>query len=431
MLGRLKTLLHRRMIETELDEELQDHLERQTAIHIARGLSPEEARRKALVEFGGLEQTKEACREARGFATLEGVAQDLRLGTLLLARQPGVTAVAVLSLALGIGANTAVFSVVDAALLKRLPVRNPHELVTLTANWPSGGWFSNVDAEVWDEVRDAKAFQGIFASWRHRASLRTSRGEVDRVSVSTVTGRYHETLGVHAFLGRTLTIADERDAPRHLVAVLSHSYWKRRFAADPSVLGQTVFLGPEPATLVGVEPPGFFGMDRGNPPDVTVPLRRSEVRSLWITGRLAPDVPGSAALAEANAAMARALATVRPRIANWRPSAREAWLSMRAGLVAADKAGESTSFGQHESLLLVLLLMSGTILLIGCANVSNLLMARTAARVGEISVRLAIGAGRGRLVRQLLTESALLCVVGAVLGVGVALGHEGGSSRGW
>jgi predicted permease len=425
VLRRLRTLWRRRMIEDELDEELRDHVERQTELHVAQGLTPPEARRQALIEFGGLEQTKESCRDVRGFTLLEGLAQDVRFGTRMFAHHPGFTAAAVLSLALGIGANTALFSLVDAALLRRLPVRNPRELVTVTAVKRNGAWFSNLDAEVWDEVRHTRAFEGVFASWRRRSILRAPSGEPDRVSVSMVTGQYYQTLGVRAFLGRAIGTGDDRSSLQHLVAVLSYSYWTRRFGADPGVVGRTVFLDATPVTVVGIEPPGFFGMDRGSPPDITIPLQRSEVGSVWIVGRLASGIPRTAALAEVNAAMARALATVRPRLATWHESSRDAWLSMRAGLVAADRAGEADTFSQHERLLLVLMLMSVTILLIGCANVSNLLLARTAARGGEISLRLAIGASRGRLVRQLMTEGAILAAVSGAIGIVIAFWARG------
>jgi predicted permease len=420
VLRRLRTLWRRRAIESELDAELRDHIDRETELYITRGVPPHEARRRALVAFGGLEQTKEACREARGFTLLESLLQDVRFGTRLFARHPGFTTVAVFSLALGIGANTALFSVVDAAVLKTLPVRDPHELVALTAVMRSGNWFSNLDPEIWDEIRNARSFQGIFASWRRRSNLRTSRGDIERVSVSMVTGHYYDTLGVQALLGRTISASDEQDAPRRLVVVLSYAYWRRQFEADPDVLGRTVFLDATPATVIGIEPPGFFGMDRGSPPDLTIPMQRSEVSGVWVVGRLAAGVARGTALAEANAAMARALARIRPRIETWHPTEREAWLSMRAGFAAADKAGEAATFTEHARLLVVLMLMSGTILLIGCANVSNLLMARTWARGEEISLRLAIGASRGRVIRQLLTESALLGALSGVLGIAFA-----------
>lgn len=413
---RLRALLRRKTVEGELDDELRFHVERQTEAHIRAGMTPEEARQRARLQFGGLEQVKEQCRDARGVAFIESLFQDLRYGLRVLGASPGFTAVAVLSLALGIGANTAIFSLMDAVLLKTLPVKDPQQLVQVIATWP-GGWQSNVPWPVFEQIRRSpQSFSGVFAFYPRWLNLRADGG-AERVLAQTVSGDYYSTLGVPAHLGRTLTSADEAQADSSPAVVLSYAFWARRFGGDPAVVGKTVYLNGTAAIIIGVTPPDFFGADRAASPDITIPLGSREWYSqVWIMARLKPGVSAHQAEAEVDVCLQHALEFIRPHLKDEPARDREHFLSKRGGLLPADKGAAGLGLRYSEPLE-VLIALTGLVLLIACANVANLLLARSAARSNEIGLRLAIGAGRGRLIRQLLTESMLLSVAGAALGV--------------
>ena len=424
---RLRALLRIRAAEREIDEELQFHIERQAELYIRQGMAPDEARRRARIEFGGVEQVKEECREARGWALVESFGQDVRYAARVLAKSPGFTAVAVLSLALGIGANTAIFSLLDTAMFQTLPVKHPEQLVSFVVRMQPYGWRSNVPAEYFEEAaRSPRGFSGVFAFDRSWMMVRTDGGS-ERVMGQLVSGQFYATLGEHAFLGRAISAEDDRDADRALVAVLSYSYWVRRFGGDPAVLGRNIFVNSRPATIIGVTAPGFVAAERGFSPDVTIPLGKPQPRfEVWAMARLKPGVTADQAGAEADEAYQRVLEMIRPRLKNYRASEREHILSERGGVMRDDKGGGLHALQHYAEPLPVLLGLAGLVLLIGCANIANLLLARSAARASEIGLRLAIGAGRARLVRQLLTESALLSAAGGILGVCFAFwAHHG------
>jgi hypothetical protein len=293
---RLRSLFRRDAVEHELNDELLFHIDRQIDEHMARGMKRDEARTAALRAMGGLDQRKEECRDARGVRLIEDFVGDLRYALRMMRRAPSFTAVAVLSLALGIGANTAIFSLLDALLLKSLPVHDPHQLYELrgTAHNP-----------VYQTIRQHNRwFVDLFAtSGVSRLDVEVGNAMPERTSVSLVTGSYFSVLGVQPFMGRTFTTADDQVPGGHPVAVASFGYWQRRFARDPDVVGRTVRITGTSITIIGVTPPGFFGERVGAAPDLWVPLTmwgqvvpgRNLLRSPgtgWLTlvGRVKPGI---------------------------------------------------------------------------------------------------------------------------------------------
>jgi predicted permease len=331
---------------------------------------------------------------------------------------PGFTAVAILTLGLGVGANTAVFSLLDALLFQRLPVVHPEQLRSAVVVSTAGEVMSNVPSEFFDELRrEPRAFAGVMACWRTEMNL-DSGGDPERVLVQYVSGSYYSTLGVPMYLGHPITPADETSDER--VAVVSYRFWQRRLGADPSVLGRTVRLNGVAATVVGVTPATFFGVDRGVAPEITIPLpKRSPFTNLWVTARLAANATDGDAEAEANLALRRALETIRPRLGRYRSADREWMMKLRAGLRPADK-GVGAAMSSYIEPLRVLLLLSAAVLLIACINVANLLLARALARTHEFGVRMALGASRSRLFRQVLAESVVLAALGSAAGLAIA-----------
>ena len=343
---------------------------------------------------------------------------DLRYSWRQLVGAPLVTAVAVLMLAVGIGANAAIFALLDTALLQTLPVQNPKSLRTVEVVTRSGVGMSNVPSEFFNELRKApQSFSGVFGFFRDPMNFDTG-GDIDRVVVQTVSGDYYSTLGVRSFLGRTIDDQDERN--RQHVVVLSYSFWSRRFGSDPGIVGKTVNLNGVSTEVIGVTPPGFFGTDQGASPDITIPLDNPiELANVWATVRLKAGVSEQQAQAEAEVALQRALEGMRPGLANYRESEREEILTERAVLTRGDR-GLGYALDSYTSALRILMLLSGAVLLIACVNVANVLLARFTARTQEIGIRLALGAGRRRLVQQFLYESALLSAMATMAGVAIA-----------
>ena len=346
--------------------------------------------------------------------------QDVRYAIRMLLKHPGFTAVAVLSLALGIGVNTATFSVLDAVLLRSLPVSEPDRLVTVFTRRETGlnSGFSYPD---YVDYRDRnEAFSGMIA-W-DGVSLNLSTGNAtERVSGQLVTGNYFDVLGVRAARGRTFLPEEDRTPGSAPVAVISHSFWQKQFGADPDILGKQVTINNHSFTLVGIAPAGFTGAERGAAPDIWVPmmmqeqarpgreiLSRRTTRWLLVMGRLKPDVTPEQAQAR--------MSVLAGQLAQANPNATEADIVLAPG----DK-GHTQNLSDLAFPLKILMAVVALVLLIACANVANLLLARGSSRQKEISIRLAIGASRARLVRQLLTESILLSLVGGAIGLVVAL----------
>jgi predicted permease len=346
---------------------------------------------------------------------MRSVVHDLRYAFRSLAKSPAFTVAAILMLALGIGANTAVFSLLDDALYQRLPVRDPDALRTVVVMGRSGEEMSNVPAELFDALRESpRAFSDVFAWMRSEMNLDTG-GDSERALVQYVSGDYFSSLGVRMAIGRPIGRTDDEHG--EAVAVLSHRFWQRRFGGHAHAIGSTLHLNGTPLTIVGVTGPEFFGLDRGTSPDVTIPLPRpSPFTNVWVTVRLAPAATRAAAEGEAQTAMERAIEMIRPRLTRYRSSDRDWYLTLRAGLRPGDK-GLGLTMERYVGALWMLLALSAGVLLIACVNTAHLLLARALTRAHEFGVRVALGAGRARLIRQLLVESVVLASLGATAGL--------------
>ena len=417
--------------ERELAEEINSHLDLHIADNVRAGMTPDEARRAAILKLGGIEQTKESYRERCGLPVLETVFQDLRYGLRMLWHSPGFTAVAVLSLALGIGANTAIFSVMDAFLLRLLPVRDPQQLVVFDPIYVGRSNNGLLPFPMYERLRTLDTFfsgmTAILPVDRSNVTIHGPGGGMDpgQCSVGVVTGNFFETLGVPAAIGRTFGPEDDVGVGGHPVAVISYSYWDRKFARDLNILGRTFTLSATTYTVIGVTPRGFSGEWVGRPTDLWVPvamLAKVMVElppdpahggrmAYHVMARLRPGVENGQAQAAAQAIHQQYLR----EISGPNPKADDYKL-MRLAMVPAARG-----FAPQRQLLAqpltIVSMMVGLVLLIACANLANLLLARSAARQREITVRLAIGARGARIVRQLLTESVMLAGMGGFLGL--------------
>jgi putative ABC transport system permease protein len=403
--------LNRRRAEQEAEEEIQTHLEIETLEKIEAGLSPEEALSSARRVFGSVVLAKEESRAMWGFRTLEILWQDVRYGARMLVRQPGFTLAAVIVIALGIGANTAIFSVANTVLLRPLPYQNPDELVMVWETAPKLGFPHNnvAPANFIDWREQNRVFAQIAAFGDNSVSL-TGRGEPERIEGERVSTSLFPLLGVPPALGRVFTAEDDRsEAPR--VIVLSHSLWQRRFGGAPSIIGQSLTLNYHPYTVIGVMPAHFRFPSREQEFWLPIAFEPEEAAGrgdhyLNVVARLRPGVTRQQAQAEMDSIAAR-LQQQYPQT------------NTEQGITLVPLHEEFV--GNIRKPLLILLGVVGFVLLIACANVTNLLLARATARKKELTIRAALGASRLRLARQLLTESILLALSGGAAGTLLAV----------
>jgi putative ABC transport system permease protein len=434
--GGLRGLFHKESVEHELDEELREFVDANAAEKMRTGMSREQAYREAKMDLGGMEAVKENVREATWESWIEALGSDLRFGFRLLRFNPIFAITAILSLALGIGANTAIFQLLDAVRLRTLPVHNPQEIarVAIDGRHGASGTFSSrypdLTYALWEQIRaQQEGFSSMFA-WAPAQFNISPGGEVHNVQGLWASGEFFSTLGVEPALGRLLTPEDDRTGCGSAGAVISNSFWHREYGGERSVLGQNLIVNRRPMPIIGVTPADFYGVEVGRYFDVALPVcaeplvngENSQLQSrtgwwLSVMGRLKPGWSVERAGTQLRAISPGIFEATLPTEFN--PERAKHFLEFKLGAFPGD-SGISDLRRSYEKPLWLLLGLAGLVLLIAAANLGNLMLARASSREKEMAMRMVVGAGRPRLMRQLLVESLLLAGIGAAVGAVLA-----------
>jgi putative ABC transport system permease protein len=442
LLAGFANLLFKQRAERELDDELRDFFEHSSGDKLRSGVNPGEARRQARLEMGGFESVKEAVRSASWESHIESLFGDLRYGLRLLRLNPVFACAAITSLALGIGANSAVFELVDAVRLRTLPVKNPQELVRVTIDHrhSASGTFSTRYADLtyamWQEIRARQRGLSKIFAWAPNTLDVSRGGEARYIQGLYVSGEFFETLGVRAAAGRLIGASDDQMPCTSAGAVLSYAFWQREYGGDPKTVGGKISVKSHSLPIIGVSEAGFYGVEVGHSYDIALPLcadaiinsgnsyaeGRLENRSAWwlsVMGRLKPGWTVQRVSNELQSVSREIFEASLPPTFNAQNA--KQFVEYKLAALPAGR-GLSDVREMYEDPLWILLALAGLVLLIAAANLASLLLARASAREREMAMRMAVGAGRSRLVRQLLLESLLLACIGAGLGAFLARG---------
>jgi predicted permease len=418
----LKRFFGRERWDQERERELQAYLEIETDENIARGMTPKEARYAARRKLGNPMQIREEIYRMNSLTFIESVWQDVRYGLRMLRKSSAITTVAVLTLALGIGANTAIFSIINGLMLRTLPVRDPGQLVELLHHYPGEPepGFNGFSWDAYRIIRDGNhVFSDLIVGSLNFVTVRADKLEPQTVFVGSVGGTFFQALGIRPAAGRLIEPEDVHTGDRSPVAVISWSFWKSRFDLDPGIIGKKIVIDEDPLTIIGVTQPGFYGLSEQARQDIWFPvsLGPSPGWGFALLGRLKPGV---------SIAQARSEMTVLFQTVVNAPDAGPFVKEMKLRIVPAAN-GVSTPLRMTLATPLVVLMgMVGLLLFLACVNLAGLLLARAASRQQEMAVRVCLGAGRVRLIRQTLTESLLLSLSGSILGIFLAyLGARG------